>query len=301
MKKKFITFALSLMLIVSSAFIFGACGEKPVPVAEAAAMETFNEAITQMEDEEAIKMYCNLMGYEMIMITSEDATYTYATDSMEIWMHKNDDHYVSHSITSYSFDGEEPEFEYIKSIIPAIEMDSDSTFDDLLGGALDGELDDSFELEFASASKLDGVLTVKFDLMELEDPIFTISFDIKNNKITSMSMNIMGFSIKYKISYGAHLLEQIPAIPTLDANSQPIVWEEYEPKIEVEGMPTVFEIGDSLNLEDVTVEFYEDLSDYWPFEEYDLTMDMISGFDTTTATEIGHPRTMTIKIGRAHV
>lgn len=291
MKKKFLTIALSLMFCLSSAFIFGACKEEPVPVAEAAAMETFNAALTNMESEEAIKMTYSLMGAEMIMVASDEQVYIYMTDSVESWAVKNGEVFDQYTIVNVSA-AEIPEYEYVKSIVPAVETEDDMSlegmFDDLVG-----EDFDLSSLKFSKASKLNGELTIKFDVIEDDFVALQYSFKIKNDKLTELSVKIGNMKITFKFSYGENILEEIPEIPTLDMAGQPIDWYVCEPKIEVSGIPAQFEVGDTLNLENVELEFYMDVEGY-ESEEYQITMDMISGFDTSTATEEGQPRTMTI-------
>ena len=291
MKNKFLTIALSLMLCLSSMFIFGACKDEPVPVPEAAAMETFNTAMTNMENEDAVKMTYSLMGYELSMVASEEQIYMYSTDTIESWSVKNGEVFDQYTIVNVSTSGT-PEYEYVKSIVPAVEATNSGSLNELFDELIGEDLDLT-ALKFAKASKLNGELTIKFDIVADEDMSLQYIFKIKDDKLVSISMEMMGMTMSFKLSYGASLLEEIPERPTLDFNNQPIVWDEYEPKIEVEGIPSQFEVGDTLNLDEIELEFYVDATSF-DSEDYDITLDMITGFDTTTATEEGHPRTMTI-------
>ena len=278
MKRKFLAFSLCLALCLSSMLFFSACKEKPVPVGEVEAGQEFEAAMTNLESEEAIKMTLNMMGYEMIMISSEELNYVYAADYTQMWSVKNGDVYTEYLIMNVSYT-DEPEYEYTKSIVP-VEDEESSALEDILSGALDGDVADLSGMRFVSASKLNGVMSVRLAFSAMGEDLFECVFKIQNKKFTAMTIELMGMSLTYNLSYGANLLDEIPAIPTLDAEEQPIVWEEYNPYIVVEGLKDYYSLGETINLDDLTLKYYLDDESYI-YTEYEVTMDMISGFSSS--------------------
>lgn len=297
MKRKILSILTCLMLCLTSVFMLSGCKKEkePVPVAEAVAMESFNKAMTNLESEDAIKMVCYVpeMG-ETIIITSQEKMYTCVPQTSEMWMTKNGDVFQVYSIENTSIT-DTPNYQYTKSIVPAVEQDSDSEdIADSISG-LFGDMSDLFdgmEFAFSNASELDGVLTINFGLKFEGETIYSMTFKIENDKLTSISMRMFGMSITYSIQYGEQYLQEIPAIPNHN-------WVELKPYIDVTfedstiTEPIEFAVKEQLNLDDFNLLFYQDEL-AWSYEEYDLTIDMIQGFDTETVTEPGQPRTLTI-------
>ena len=191
--KRFLSIIFCLMLGLSSMFMLTACGEKePEPIAEAIAMRTYEIAMENMNNEKAVKMTLNMMGVEAKTIISENKIYAYSTDSFEMWSTKNNDVYEIYTIENVGEDNN-PEYQYVKSVYPAILMEEQSNFNLLMSMGETGMLeDDSSTIEFVSASELDGEITIKLKFksnswLEME---FNATFVIVNNKISSMTMNL---------------------------------------------------------------------------------------------------------------
>ena len=296
MKRKFLSIAICLMVCFSSMFMFSGCKEdKSVPVAEAVAMESLNTAMSKMENETAVKLSCSMMGAgEAIIISSQNKMYANIPGTSESWMTKNGDVFDVYTIENVS-ETEIPEYEYIKSIMPAIEETSDETLEDSLSGLFGdmGEMFEGMEFNFSSASELKGVLTVNFALENEGEVVYNIAFTIQNEILTSITMKMFGFAITFNIQYGEQYLQEIPEIPLHN-------WYVCKPYIEVEFQgtsitePIELTVGDQVNLDDFSLYFYEDESS-WSYQEFNITSDMLNVvFDTTTATEVDQPRIITI-------
>jgi len=299
MKKKFLTLVLSLTLCLSSAFIFGACKEKPIPVAEAAAMESFNTAMTNMDNETAVKMSMSLFGVEAKTIISESKIYAYSTDAMEMWITKNENVYEAFTIENIS-ENEIPEYTYSKSIYHAIALDEKSSYDLLMQMGqtnLSGGEDATFE--FVSATELNGELTVNLKFTVLEGFELTATFTIKNHVFNSMTINMFGFSMRYNFTYGAEVLNEIPEIPTINKEGDPMIWDECQPKIEISNLENKeFLINEDVSLEDLVLKYYPDEENVFSYYEFTITEEMlqdftITGFDSSQLTN-GTPKEMTI-------
>ena len=294
MKRKILSITICLMFCLSSIFVFGACGkEKAKEVSEVVAMDAFNKASVNMEDEEVVKMTCDIpFGGKMTYIFSQNKTYINVPDESEMWMIKNGDVYDQYLIENVGI--EEIEYEYIKSIVPAVEDVDKTSFENVFnnGGMGEDLLGDLVSLKFLNASELNGELTINFSLMIDESPLFTYSFKIKDNVFIGMKINVFGVIMNYAIEYGEQYLEEIPEVPNYE-------WDEYDPYIEVlingnvPTEPIEFEVGDQLNLSDFDLRFYQD-EFVFNYEDFDVTIDMIEGFNTQTPTEEGQPRKMKV-------
>ena len=271
MKRKFLSIALCLMLCFSSMLIFGACKEKPVKIGEVEAANELSTAMANLVSENSIKIYSDnflFMG-QFTLIATEDMAYTkmdlFASES---WTKKEGDNWYVYSVANIS-ETETPNLQYIKQLVPTSENESlDETFD---------LLDMLNEATFSSGSKLKGEITISYSTVE--DGVATkLTCKIADGKLKSFTVGSGFLSMTINFEFGDHLCAQIPAVPS----GAGIVWDETDPFIDVEDMPTTFEIGDSLNLEDVVLEFYEDAGQF-DCEEFAVTMDMITGFSTEEA------------------
>lgn len=278
--KKFLSICTCLMLCLTS-LLFVGCKEKPKPVAEVEAMNILNTALTNMEEAMAIKIECDnfmLMG-ELVTVVSENIEYS-SFMGMQSWIVEEGDYRYDYSKIIYQEEGQAPEITYTKALV--IEEDDDYEDVDVLSMIFD-EFEDS---QFSKATVLDGEYSISFKVVE-EGETTNMTFVVENNTLEEVVIGSMGVSIEIEFEFGQDALEDIPQRPTN------VEWIEYDPYIVVEGISTEFVVGDTLDLTDVTLEFYEDITSDWA-EVFDLTTDMISGFDTTTPTEAGQTRTMTI-------
>jgi hypothetical protein len=287
--KKFLLLSLCFVMCLSSFLVLSACKkeEKPTPVAQAE--QAFATAMSNMATQTCIKMSSPnflFMG-EFIMIASNNGVYT-KMDMLgtESWTQKESDQpgaqWYEYAITN---DGtlEEPNYKYIKQLYPYEYIEKVDTSD--FGFDIFDMLENS---QFASASKLNGELSILYTI-ENEGTMLVLTIKVTNNMISSISMGAMGITMTINFEFGEQLLSQIPEIPEKD-------WVELEAKIEIDELdfPTEFVVDETLNLEDIQLEFYTDKTKSYDYDMYDITIDMISGFDTSTATQIGESRTMTI-------
>ena len=160
--KKFLSISFCLLLCLSLTLIFSACKEKSKPVAEAAAMESLNVAIENLNNEKAVKMSYNFLGEKMIMVVSENINYSYITDTLESWAIKEGELYHNYTISNNSIWGESG-YQYVKTASPAI--DKEGVFDSEILEDFDFSLDDLSEMEFVKASEFKGVLSVEFEIL----------------------------------------------------------------------------------------------------------------------------------------
>ncbi len=291
MKNKFLTFALTLMLCLSSVFVLGACKEKPVEIGEAEAMQQVQAALQHLNEVESCKISLNTIlgsGYIIANAEMQYSNMEFISIPKESWVIKEGDASYRYEKAKYLVDEGETEYEqyeYTKTFVPVIDGE---TSDESLG-----VIEMLNEAVFSSASKLNGEFSISFSVEE-EGQMILLTCVIKDGMFESITSGVGFSALSMIFEYGDIV---VPELPTVDENSQPIVWEEKTPKIEVVGIPTEYEIGErleGLNVDEIVLEFYEDCEDWFSTEDYEFSIDMISGFDTTTATEEGQPRTMTI-------
>ena len=279
--KKLLSIAVCLMFCFSSMLVLSACGEeKPKNLTEVQAAEVVAEATLQMDNATSVKIHFdNFLFFlgEMTIIETETVSYT-EMGSFTEWVKKEGENWYSYSIlTSLSESGETTE--YMKKLIPVVENDN-----------LEEALDFIETIEgatFKNASKLNGEVTASYGTV-YEGQNLAITCVVSDGKFKSFKFSTGFLSMTMELDFGEYVINEIPSVPTN------VDWFEYEPYIEVDGISEVFEVGDTLDLEDVIIEFYEDKYDIFPSEEFDATIDMVSGFNTTTATEDGQSRKMTI-------
>ena len=273
--KKFLAIIFCLLLCLTPFMFFG-CEEKLTNVGEVEASNVLAVAMENMEEAQAVKMYSedfSGMG-KFLMIASATENYTEFLGTKS-WVKQEGDYWFDYSIATYEVDDEEVT-DYIKSLV----ISEDGEDED--GNMLDMLLSEFEDSAFSGATKLKGEFSISFKVVE-DGATTTMTFKVKDETLKSIEISAGMYSMSIGFEFGTSVVEEIPVIPTN------VEWDIYEPYIEVDGIPTEFVVGDALDLTDVTLEFYEDTTSGWA-EVFDLTIDMISGFDTTTVGT----RTMTI-------
>ena len=277
--KKFLSICFCLMLCLTSILFIG-CEEKPVSIGEAEATQILNTAMGGMYGTEAVKMYSEdfmFMG-EFVSITTETITYS-SFFGQQSWIKQENGQWWDYSISTYEYNDEEYT-DYSKMLVIEEEEDyGDET-------PLEMILEEFEDAQFSKATKLNGKYEISFAIID-DGVTTTLTFNVENDELKSIVVSAGGISMSLEFTYGASAIAELPEIPTN------VDWYVYEPYIEVDGIPTEFVVGETLNLLDATINYYED-ADAWFSEIYFVTSDMITGFDTTTATEPGATRTITV-------
>lgn len=273
--KKVLSISFCLMLFISSLLMLTACEVKPKPVSQVEVEKLLTSAVSKMVNEKVVKINMPSMGF--IAIKSDTISY-FNFMGMESWEKLENDNMYEYSIIDFN-----SEKTYTKKlVIPNSEND-----DNLFETDMDMDVDAFKDAEFVEASLVKDEYSISYKLEEGGEKL-TYTYVITNKKIKEISVRSGLISMSMQFEFGEHVLNQIPQIPT------DVEWVEYEPCIVVDGLPTEFEIGDTLDLENVTIEFYEDSEMMFFPETFDIDMSMISGFNTTTVTGVGETRTMTV-------
>ncbi len=259
--KKFLSICFCLMLCVTSICVFGACEAKPKPVSQTVAEQELAVAMNAMYGADAAKITGGGWLTGMVVIMSDDVNYSNFWG--ESWTVVEGGYTYEYSIMEMEFNGE-PMTQAVKRLVLT---EHESYEEDEIGDILQ-----MFEnMEFVSASELKGEITISYTVVE-EDVPTKISFVVKGGVIKSITIGEGLFSVILNLEFGDHI--QIPERPTN------VEWDIYQPHIEVEGLKDYYELGEDIELSDLTILYYEDEDTHFP-EEYDVDMSMISGFDTS--------------------
>lgn len=271
MKRKFLSIAICLMLCFTSVFMLSACKEKPEKISIDEAAAAFETAMVAMEEAESIKLTMNVPGFgNMVCIGNEEGSYVrfysrvvsegvvYVID-VEDWV-TQEDSWVNYSLMTMQEGDEDPVVVANKSVL--LEMESMFENENLEG------LDSMDFSNFVEATTLNGEISIVFSADGM-----TLTAKIVGGKLVSVTtMGPMGAPITIYFSYG-NFISEIPEIPE---DSADLTWDMIS-EIVVEGVPEVFEQGTTLDIETLTLKFYETgYSAYDEYVEIELTQDMIS-------------------------
>jgi len=266
--KKLLSISLSLMLCLTAVVFFG-CEPKAKPVSEVEASNILTTAMANMETENALKIHSSnfmFMG-EFVTIASETESYTNFM-GVESWTKQESGNWYAYSKTITEI-ADTPEIIYTKQLIPTENGEVDEDNLSMIWEMLE-------ESEFEEASLLKDVYSISFEVEEDGDEA-TITFKVQDETLKAIEISAGKYTMSIEFEFGASVLEDMPEIPTN------VDWIEYEPYIKVVGMQTQFVVGDTLNISDIDLEFYDDISNTSFPVEFDLTLDMITGFTTETA------------------
>lgn len=258
--KKFLSICFCLMLCLTSLCVFSACEAKPKPVSQAVAEQELAVAMNSLYSADVAKITGGGLLTGMVVIMSDDVTYSNFFG--ESWQVQEGANTYEYSIFEYELD-DEPITEYVKRLVLTEHEDVD-------GDELSSVFEMFENMTFSSANELKGEITINYTVVE-EDVPTKLSFVVKGGVIKSITVGEGLFSVVFNLEFGDHV--QVPERPTN------VEWDIYQPYIEVEGLKDYYEIGETIDLDDLTILYYEDDDTYIP-DEYDVDMSMISGFST---------------------
>ncbi|MBR4998260.1 MAG: hypothetical protein IKY10_00110 [Clostridia bacterium] len=259
--KKFISISFCLMLCLTAVFMFAGCKEKPKPVAQDIAEQKLSVALNKFYDATAIKAVGSGLVDDTIVIMAND--YTYHKSTMygleEMWTVKEGDYFYKYAIEY----GEETS--YTKRLV--------LTEHEELDNELISMIDLIDEMVYASATELNGEITVNYNVEDDDEGIIKLGFVVKNESLKSMTMSIFGIKATFSFEYGESVLNNLPETPTS------VPWYIYEPRIVVEGLKDYYQLNEEIDYDELTLKYYADKESSF-YEEYDVTSDMISGWTT---------------------
>ena len=276
MKRKFLSVAICLMLCLSSMFMFTACKEKPTKISRDEAVAAFDSAMETMAEAEGIKITANVMGIsQMVCIGTEAGSYinlhaeesfveggnveTFVID-IENWITEEEGVWVNYSLLTMAENGGEPVVET-----------SDKTVLQDMQSMFENEQLKGFDLlnfdNYVQASTLKGEISIVF-----ASEGFSATAKIVNGTLVAVDMSQYGLTATFYFTYG-DFSEEIPSIPQDGDN---LTWDLLS-EIVVEGIPDVLKYGEPLDINTLTLKFYQEGID--GFVEpvvVELTQDMIS-------------------------
>lgn len=273
MKRKFLSIACCLIMLMSTIMLISGCGkEKPVAVSKSNAEKAISTAISTIETSNAVKMETSTEVGKTLLIATEDLYYQETEhEGYESWTTKDGEYWYEHFVSTTMM-GEHPSIDHNRKL--SLEVSENPRLCLV-------ENIQKYPLEsFAKASKYKGVLTVTYKFDENEN---VITLKIVKGKLTSISIDAEEESVSITFEYDQFALEDLVEKPSGTE------WFEYQPKIEVSGLKTQYYVYDELDLTGAVINYFEDVNSQTS-QEIDLTRDMVTNF---SANEAGN-FTMTI-------
>ena len=267
MKRKIISFVICVMLCLSSLSVFAACKDENGTISKAKAKRELYAAFQTVKNSDAVFMKTeNETGYVSIYASENLCFEEFESNGNQTWSEKEGDYWYDYDKYT-DFVGEQPTIKFVKRL--SLDIKEDPRV------ALSASLQQYTHNVFSKASKEKDELKVVYKKIQ-EGKTVNFTYVVKKGKLQSIQGGIDAEAFTVTLKYGQEAVDSVPIKPS------GVEWDVYVPSIEIEGLKEQYNVGEVLNYDYLTINYFEDESTEIP-QEIEVTPDMIEGFSTSEA------------------
>ena len=260
MKNKILSLVVCLMLFLSSMTMLVACKDKSNVITQEKAERELSLAFEAIKTADAVIME----GADSVFFSTENSYYEeMILSGDQKWAEKVDGYwYESTKLTKLV--GGQPSIVFVERL--SLDLIKEPRV------IIAEKAKEYTYYKFSKASKNDGKLKIVYTRVQ-EGVKFKYTYIINDKKLETIQLSHEDVSSTIDFKYGQVAINEIPLKPN------GVEWEVYVPSIEVEGFKAQYYVGEVLNFQNLTLNYYEDEETEIP-QEIEVTPDMIEGFST---------------------